>query len=177
MNRFFQTSRPPGRCGLPFGIQAQPRGQQQHVGVGAEHRTRRTGAGDLAANRRVEALHALRLGQVILDRTVDARQRIVVAGQPAVVAAPSASRRTAAPLSGRRRRPARPTLSRCARRREPRLAVADLEHAAEEIQHVRVDLQALARESSLRSSSAVSGSSFDSPGTGGRAKDRTGSSR
>ena len=47
----FQASR---KMRLPVGVQTQTRGQQQHVGIGAEHRTRRTRAGHFAANRRVE---------------------------------------------------------------------------------------------------------------------------
>ena len=84
-NRFFQTSRLPGTCGRPFGLDPQTRGQQHHVRIGAEHRPRRTGTGHLAADRQVEALHARGLGQIIVHRTVDARQRIEVAGQPAIV--------------------------------------------------------------------------------------------
>ena len=55
-----------GQVRLAVGIQAQARGQQQHVGVGAEHGARRAGTGDASANGRVEALQALRIGEIIL---------------------------------------------------------------------------------------------------------------
>ena len=74
-----------GDVRLAVGIQAQPRGEQHHVGVGAEHRPRRTGTGDAAAHGGVEALHARRIGEVLLHRAVDAGQRVVEAGQPAIV--------------------------------------------------------------------------------------------
>ena len=55
---------------LAIRIQAQPRGQQHHVGVGAEHRARRAGTGHFAADGSVEALQALRFGEIILHRAV-----------------------------------------------------------------------------------------------------------
>jgi hypothetical protein len=44
-----------GNVRLAVGIQAQPRGEQHHVGVGAENRPRRSGAGDAPSHRGVEA--------------------------------------------------------------------------------------------------------------------------
>ena len=152
-----------GQVRLAVRIQAQPRGQQQHVGIGAEHRTRRAGTGDAAANGRVEALQPLRIGEVILHRTVDARQRVVIAGQPAVVAGPAVFRRTPRPCRGLA--PARSPQAFSARAPPGTTALPSRisNMPSEEIEDVRVDLQARRPESASRSASAVSGSSFESP--------------
>ena len=126
-----------GDVRLAVGVDAQPRGEQHHVGVGAEDRTRRTGTGDAAAHRGVEALHARGVGQVILHRTLNARQGVVEAGEPAIVLGHQLVEERGA------------LVGRCAGKFGPRrprtrwppghhgLAVANLEHAAEEIEHVR----------------------------------------
>ena len=130
-----------GDVRLAIGIQAQARGEQHHVGVRPEDRAGRTGAGDAAAHGGVEALHAGGLGEVLRDRAVNARQGVVEAGQPAIVLADelveelgALVRRSAGQLGPGRRR--------ALAARNHGHAVADLEHAAEEIQHVGVGAQA-----------------------------------
>ena len=144
----------PGMHGLPLGVDAQPRGEQHHVGVGAEDRARGPGAGDTAAHRRVKALHADGIGEVFLDRTVDARQGVVEAGQPAVVLDQQLLEERRA-LIGRSADQFGPGRRRARAAGHDRLAVADFEHAAEEIEHVRVGLEP-GMAMPLRNSSAVS---------------------
>ena len=170
--RFFQTSRLPGMCGLPFGVDAQPRGQQHHVGVRAEHRARRTGSGDASADRGVETLHARR------DRS----------GSPAPVRECGRARRTGWRAS---RRPCIMSLSKnsgplsggapassahaAAERWPPGnhgFAAADFEHAAEEVEDVREDFEARERDGGLASRRRSRGRAWRVPGTAGKATDR-----
>src|SRR5580658_11143454 len=79
-----------GYVRLAIRIQAQPRSQQHHVGVGAEHRTRRARAGDFSSDGGIKSLHALRVCKIILNRPVrraiaDAGDGVEIASQPAVV--------------------------------------------------------------------------------------------
>ncbi len=135
-------------------IDPQAGGQQHHIGVGAEDRTGRTRAGHLSADRRIEALHARGLGQVCLHRTVDARQRIEVAGQPAIVPCGQLFQKHGA-LVGRRAGQFGPDHHGAGSSGHDGLAIADLEHAAKEIQHVRVGPSRRGIGMPLRNSSAV----------------------
>ena len=74
-----------GDVGLAVGVHAQARGEQHHVGIGAEDRAGRAGTGDAAADRGIEALHARRVGQVILGRSLYTGESVVQAGEPAIV--------------------------------------------------------------------------------------------
>ena len=76
--------------GTAIRIEPQAGGEQQHVGVGAEHRASRPGTGYFAADSLVETFHALGLGEVILDGAIgrvvgDAGKGVEIAGQPAIV--------------------------------------------------------------------------------------------
>ena len=136
MNSSFQTSMSPGMWTLPVGIDVQPRGQQHHLRVGPENGTRRTGRGYAAANRGIKTLHARRIGQVVLDRTVDARQCIVQARQPAVVLHHQLLEELRALVRETPARSAQAAGRFCAAGHD-RLPLADLKIAAEEIQHAR----------------------------------------
>ena len=107
-----------------------------------ERNTGRAGPGlvTLPAHRRVEALHALRVGQVVLHRAVRCAQRVEeLASQPSSLAISFS--KNAAPLSGATPSQFGPRLPRARAAGHHGLAVADLEHAAEEIQHVRIGLE------------------------------------
>ena len=88
-----------GDMRLAIGVQAQPRGQQHHVRIGAE--TGRAGPGVVmrAADRGVEAFHAHRVRQVVLNRAMNAGQGVVETGQPAIVAGHELVKKST-PLSG-----------------------------------------------------------------------------
>ena len=130
-----------GNVGLAVGVHAQARGEQHHVGVGAEHRAGGTGTGDAAADRGVEALHAHGVGQVILHRTLYAGERVEEAGEPAIVLGHQLVEERGA-LIGRGAGQFGPAGGGALPARHDGLAVADFEHAAEEIEHVRVGFQA-----------------------------------
>ena len=100
-----------------------------------------TGTGDAAAHGGVEALHAHRIGEVILHRALDAGQGVVEAGQPAIVLGHELVEERGA-LIGRGAGQLPPCGGGALAARNHGLAVADFEHAAEEIEHVRVGLQA-----------------------------------
>src|ERR1035438_6485783 len=75
---------------LSVRIKAQPRSEQHHVGIGAENRARRAGAGNLATDGLIEALQTVGISEIIQHRSVggiirDSLEGIEVAGQPAVV--------------------------------------------------------------------------------------------
>src|SRR5689334_18703624 len=76
---------PAGKVRLPVRIEINPRCEQEHVCVRAEHGTRGARTCNLASNRLVEALQTLRLREVILQRAVNARQRVEIARQPAIL--------------------------------------------------------------------------------------------
>ena len=130
-----------GNVGLAVGVHAQARGEQHHVGVGAEDGAGRTGTGDAAADGGVEALHARGVGEVILDRTLYAGERVVEAGEPAIVLGHQLVEERGA-LVGRGAGEFGPTGGGALAAGNDGLAVADFEHAAEEIEHVRVGFEA-----------------------------------
>ncbi len=125
-------------------IDPQTRRQQHQVSIRAEHRTRGTRARHLTANRRVEPLHAVRVREIIARRTVDAGQRIEVCSQPAVVLRNQLVEELRA-LVRRYARHVRPALVAARRPRNHSLSALDLEHAAEEIEYVRISFQTACR--------------------------------
>ena len=125
-------------------VQAQPGGEQQHVGVGAENGPCGAGAGDAPADRQVESLQPLGFAEVVLNGTVGPRKRVEVAGHPPVVLRDESPEERSAPSRrnahqiGPDRLGARPS-------GHYRRAVADLEHPSEEIQDMRERLELVER--------------------------------
>src|SRR5258708_5653769 len=130
----FHTTR---QAGTSVCIQTEARGEQHHVGVGAKHRPGGTGTRDLAPDRGIESLHPFRLGEIRLHGTVDAHQRIEEAGYPAVILGNQALKKLGAFVRGDSDEFA-PRFLRSRAPRSHRLTVAKLEHAAVEIEHVRI---------------------------------------
>src|SRR5581483_10851428 len=137
----FQTA---GNRGVSVRVEAETRGQQQHVAVSAKYRSSRSRAGYSAADRRVKTLQARRLRQIILHRSTDAQQRVEIAGQPAIVFSDE--------MVEERRSILRAGAGKLAPRalgtgpaRHHCMAVAELEHRSVKVEHVRIQTQLLRR--------------------------------
>ena len=76
---------PARQVGFAVSIQAQTSRQQHQIRIGPEHRARRPGTCNPAAQRHVKSLDSLRFRQIGLHRPVNPRQRVIVGGQPSVV--------------------------------------------------------------------------------------------
>ena len=126
---------------LAVRIQAQPGGQQQHVGIGPEYRPGRTRAGDLAMNSRIESLQTFGLRQVVLHRAFDAGERVEVTGQPPVVARDQPLKESRALIRANASVQIGPLFLAARAARNHGFPFTDLEHAAEEIEDVRIDLE------------------------------------
>ena len=133
-----------GQMDLAVRVDPQAGGQQQHICVRAEYRPRRTRTGHLAANRPVKTLQAVGIGQVVFSGSVDTGQSIEVTGEPTIVVRQKAFKKLRAFVRTRADQIA-PGLLGTRTARNHGLAVADLEHTSEEVQYMRVDLQALRR--------------------------------
>ena len=130
-----------GDVRLAILIEAQAGGEQHHIGVAAEDGARGAGAGDLAANGVVETLHALGVGEVILDGTVDAGEGVVIAGEPTVVLGDQLFEESGAG-GGLRAGELGPGFFGVRAAGDDGLASADLEHGSVKIDDVRIDFQA-----------------------------------
>ncbi len=131
---------PARQMGFAVGIQAQASGEQHQIRIRPEHRTRRPGTGNPSAQRHVKALDPLRIRQIGLHRPVDARQRVVVGGQPSVVLLHQPLEERGA-FVGRDAYQVGPRFLGAGAAGHHRLAVAQFEHGAEKVQHVRVDFR------------------------------------
>ena len=130
-----------GDVRLSVGVQPEPRGEQHHVGVGAKHRPRRSRAGDAAAHGGIEALQARGIHQVVANRSVKAGHCVEQAGQPAVIPRDEPLEK-GRPVFGRGSGQLGPSLGGVLPARHHRMTAADFEHAAEEVEHMGVRLQA-----------------------------------
>ena len=74
-----------GDHGLARRIQFKPGHQQQQIGIGPEHGTRRAWSQVISAQRLVETRQAVRVGEVNLLGSGQAGERVVIRSQPAVV--------------------------------------------------------------------------------------------
>ena len=160
-----------GNVRLAVGVHAQARGEQHHVGVGAEDGAGGTGTGDAAADRGVEALHAHGVGEVILHRTLYAGERVEEAGEPAIVLGHQLVEERGA-LIGRDAGEFGPAGGGALSAGHDGLAVADFEHAAEEIEHVRVGLEAGDGGHLAHRFGGFACRAWRSPDRGGRSRDR-----
>ena len=133
----------------PVRIQPQPRRQQHHFAIGAKYGTRRTRRRHPSAHRRIEALHARRFGQVIPHRSFNAGQRVVKAGQPAIVLAQQALKKFRT-FFRRNTRQFTPPRSRPRPARHYGVSLPDLEIAAKKVQPPRVCPQPGGRQAGLQ---------------------------
>ena len=136
---------PAGNARLAIGRKVDARRKQQQIGARPENRTRRSGAGHLAAHGTVESLDAPRFQEVGLSSiALDARHRVVVRSQPAIV---EFDQLLEEPPAVRDSRTGQlfPTGPRPSTARHDRCAVADLEHRSEKVNHRSVALESIHR--------------------------------
>ena len=130
--------------GPPVRLHAQPLRQQHHVGIGTEHRPCGAGAGDTPLHSRIETDEPFRLQQVVADRPVDAANGVVQTRHPTIVARQQLLEKRRAVL-WRRARQFLPRGDRPRAAGHHSMPVADLEHAAVKIEHMRKGLQSCRR--------------------------------
>ena len=130
--------------GLAVGLHTQAGGQEHEVGRSAKDGTGRAWRGDLAAEGKIETAEAIGFGEVIEGRARDARKRFKVGGEPAVVSRDQTFEKGGT-IVGIDSDQIGPDGGGAGITGDGDFAVADLKHAAEEVEHVREGAEALDR--------------------------------